>query len=52
MAFDAAERFGRLAAFSARVVKRAAAEEKETSIPLRKGSDSQSRRQGHPSKLS
>ena len=37
-----------LAAFSAREVKRAAAEEKETSIPLQKDSGSQS----HSSKLS
>ena len=49
-----------LVAFSAREVKRAAAEEreqqqrkeKETSIPLQMGSESQSRRQSHPRELS
>ena len=42
-----------LAAFSAREVKRAAAEEKEeTSIPLLRDSENQSRRQSHSSKLS
>ena len=41
------------ATFSAREVKRAAAEkEKETSIPLQKDSESRSRRQSHPSELS
>ena len=39
------------ATFSAREVKRAATE-KETSIPLQKDSESQSRRQSHPSELS
>ena len=43
-----------LAAFSAREVKRAAAEEREreASIPLLKDSEVQSRRQSHPSELS
>ena len=42
-----------LAAFSAREVKRAAAaEERETSIPLQKDSDSLSRRQSHLSEIS
>ena len=41
-----------LAAFSAREVKRAAAEEREeASIPLQKNNESQSRRQSHPSEL-
>ena len=43
-----------LAAFSAREVTRAAAEEREreTSIPLLKDSESQSKRQSHPGELS
>ena len=41
-----------LAAFKVKEVKRAAAEEREISIPLLKDSESQSRRQSHPSKLS
>ena len=42
-----------LAAFSAREVKRVAAErEKETSIVLQKNSESQSNKQSHPSELS
>ena len=42
-----------LAAFSAREVKRAAAEERgRTNIPLSKESESQCRRQTHPSELS
>ena len=42
-----------LAAFSARELKKAAAEErKETNIPLQKNSESQSRWQSHPSELS
>ena len=42
-----------LAAFSAREVKRAAVEEREdTSIPLQKDSENQSRRQSHPIELS
>ena len=42
-----------LAAFKVKEVKRAAAEEREeTSIPLLKDSESQSKRQSHPSELS
>ena len=42
-----------LAAFNAREVKRAAAEERERDgITLLKDNESQSRRQSHPSKLS
>ena len=42
-----------LAAFSVREVKRAVAEEREkTSIPLQNDSESQSKRQTHPSELS
>ena len=41
-----------LAAFSAREIRRAAAEEKETNIALQKDNRSLSRRQRHPSELS
>ena len=42
-----------LAAFKVKEVKRAAAEKKkETSIPLQMDSESQSKRQSHPSELS
>ena len=41
-----------LAAFKVREVKRGAAEEKkEMSIPLQKDSESQNKRQSHPSEL-
>ena len=53
MGFDAAEGMENLAAFSAKEVKRAAAEERERDeIPLQKNSESQSRRQSHLSELS